>query len=247
MRYEVIAADGWPVAHYHDDINDYCEECNSVSYKLVGYEEHKRRADDIWQTVMLPKGEFEELMEIKQSKEEVARLRNRCDEIRQKIEDNMEKNRKRTRSSTSTDDVLPYLDSPGTSTEIAVVPDVPYTPFVNYKRPETDPDMVVEVPVETKTGIIMPPLPKHVCQTPQAVKTEKINGWNSFESPNYQQFVVIPDGTTFSCVCGQDWFVVVNKVPYYKSDMHNQHSYTWKKMRWYHFGRRADLKRREEQ
>lgn len=138
------------------------------------------------------------------------------------------------------------LSRASAGTDLEVRPDVPYTPFKNYVRPPASPNAIVEVPFETETGIVMPPLPEHHCELPNAVELENERGWNSFESKKGKHVVVIPDGTNYLCVCGQAWYVRVVKTPFYAAKIEDQHSFGWHKIRWYHFGRKADLKRRQE-
>ena len=142
---------------------------------------------------------------------------------------------------------LPQATGPGdvgkVGTEIAVAADVVPTPFVNYKRPVASPKMVVEVPFETETGVVMPPLPRHECELPKAVETES----DEWESKKKTDHVRIKDGSVFTCACGKNWFVRVHKVPYHISDYDPQYIYSWKPIRWFNFGRIMDLRNRKEQ
>ena len=127
-------------------------------------------------------------------------------------------------------------------TEIAIASDVVPTPFVNYKRPVASPKMEVQVPFETETGVVMPPLPKHECELPKAVITET-DKWESKKTDR----VLIKDGSTFTCACGKDWFVRVQKVPFHISDYDPQYISSWKPIRWFNFGRKVDLRNRKAQ
>jgi hypothetical protein len=128
-------------------------------------------------------------------------------------------------------------------TEIAVASDVVPTPFVNYKRPVASPKMEVAVPFETESGVVMPPLPKHECELPKAVITD-VDEW---EARKKKDIVKIKDGSVFTCACGKNWFVRVQKVPYHISDYDPQYIFSWKPIRWFNFGRIMDLRNRKEQ
>jgi hypothetical protein len=127
--------------------------------------------------------------------------------------------------------------------EIAIPSDVVPTPFVNYKRPLASPHMEIKVPHETETGVVMPPLPKHECELPNAVKTHT----DKWESKNNRDEVVEPDGSIYTCMCGKNWYVRVQKVPYHISSYDPQYVYKWRPVRWYQFGRKADIRKRKEQ
>jgi len=148
---------------------------------------------------------------------------------------------------TSNDLDLPQATGPHdvgkVGTEIAIPSDVVPTPFVNYKRPLASPHMEVKVPVETETGIVMPPLPKHECELPKAVKTVK-DKWDN--KKNHDE-VIFEDGSVYTCVCGKNWWVRVQKVPYHISQYDPQYVFGWKPVRWYNFSRKADLNKRKEQ
>lgn len=127
--------------------------------------------------------------------------------------------------------------------EIAIPSDVVPTPFVNYKRPLASPHMEIKVPVETETGIVMPPLPKHECELPKAVKTVE----DKWESRKNHDEVVFPDGSTYTCLCGKNWYVRVQKVPYHISQYDPQYVFAWRPVRWFNFSRKADIHKRKEQ
>jgi hypothetical protein len=128
-------------------------------------------------------------------------------------------------------------------TDLAIPSDVTPTPFVNYKRPVTSPYMEVKVPHDTETGIVMPPLPEHVCDPPKAVITHA----DKWEKKNSSDEVVEPDGSVFTCMCGKNWYVRVQKVPFHISEYDPQYVYNWKPVRWFQFGRKSDIRKRREQ
>lgn len=159
----------------------------------------------------------------------------------------MERARKKAEKTIALVSDLPQASGPDdvgkVGTEIAIPSDVVPTPFVNYKRPLASPHMEVKVPVETETGVVMPPLPKHECELPNAVKTIE-DKWDS--KKNHDE-VVWDDGSVFTCICGKNWYVRVQKVPYHISQYDPQYVSNWKPVRWFHFNRRADLRKRKEQ
>jgi hypothetical protein len=156
-------------------------------------------------------------------------------------------NRRKKRADVIRNLTLPQASGPEdvgkVGTEIAVASDVVPTPFVNYKRPVASPKMEVAVPFETESGVVMPPLPKHECELPKAVITE-VDEW---EARKKKDIVKIKDGSVFTCACGKNWFVRVQKVPYHISDYDPQCIFSWKPIRWFNFGRIMDLRNRKEQ
>lgn len=136
------------------------------------------------------------------------------------------------------------LGRPVAGSEIAVRPDKVVSPFKNYERPVASPKMEVMLPTETDTGMVLPPLPKHVCELPDAVEKDK-GKWGSGFDKDITETVVIPDGTVFECVCGQDWYVTVRKIPLHAADYKGQHAFGWHKVRWFNFGRKADIRKRK--
>lgn len=137
-------------------------------------------------------------------------------------------------------------ESRNAGSEIAVRPDKVVSPFKNYQRPVASPKMEVETPFETETGVVMPPLPVHECELPEAVVTEKDKWAGSFDNAK-KDTVVIKNNSTFECICGQVWYVTVRKVPFHAAKYEGQYTYGWHKMRWFNFSRRLDNRKRKAQ
>lgn len=133
-----------------------------------------------------------------------------------------------------------------TGSEIAVMPDKVVSPFRNYQRPVASPKMEVATPYETDTGVVMPPLPEHVCEFPEVIETVEDKWADAFDNAKTDK-VLLPNNSVFSCICGKNWWVSVRQVPFHAAKYEGQHVYAWHEIRWFNFARKADLRRRKEQ
>jgi len=131
--------------------------------------------------------------------------------------------------------------------EIEVRPDRVVSPFTNYQRPVASPKMEVAVPFETDGGVVMPPLPEHKCDLPVPVETKKGKWGDEFANDTRDVIVEgFSNDSVFECICGEKWYLRIQKVPFHASKYDPQYAYGWHKIRWFNFNRLLDLRRRKE-
>ena len=127
------------------------------------------------------------------------------------------------------------------SIEIPVKPDAVVTIYKNYKRPVASPKMEVALPETTDTGTIMPPLPTHECELPEAVQTITDRRFDD-RTDN----ALLKDKSVFECICGKAWYLRIHTVPFHAAKYKGQLRAQWREIHWYNFARKADLRNRKE-